>query len=166
MLMQATTEDEDLMSLYQEIILDHSKAPRNLGKVEHASCKSEGRNPLCGDRITVTALVKGEEISDVRIDGKGCAISIASASMMTEAIKGLTKSDAALLFDAVQKLCTQDPSVDPNINQTDFEFSERLDKLIALSGVRRFPVRVKCATLPWHALMSCLAGKETATTEA
>ena len=164
--MERIQEDEDLMALYQEIILDHGRSPRNFGTIEHASCESEGRNPLCGDRITVTVDISGEKISNVGIDGKGCAISIASASMMSEAIKGLSKSEVAPLFHAVQELCTKDLSVDAIINDIDTQISERLEKLMALSGVRRFPVRVKCATLPWHALMSCLAGKKTATTEA
>ncbi len=153
------------MSLYQEIILDHGKSPRNTGMVENASCKSEGRNPLCGDRVTVTAALDGETISDICIDGKGCAISIASASMMTEALKGLSKSQAAELHNAVHQLCTEDVTLDDVSSQLEENLVPRLDKLVALSGVRRFPVRVKCATLPWHAMMACLQGEDSATTE-
>ena len=163
--MQTTTEDQDVISLYQEIILDHGKSPRNAGVLEQYSCKSEGRNPLCGDRVTVTAIVDGERISDLKCDGKGCAISIASASMMTEAVKGLTKSEATELFEAVHHLCTDEKSPDATLEEVGEEMAERLSRLVALSGVRRFPVRVKCATLPWHALKACLAGDTAATTE-
>ena len=165
MLMQAVTDDQDLLSLYQEIILDHGKSPRNTGVLEHHSCKSEGRNPLCGDRVTVTALLDGETIADLKCDGKGCAISIASASMMTEAVKGLTRSQASQVFDAVHHLCTDERTPDEVVENMGGELSSCLDRLVALSGVRRFPVRVKCATLPWHALKACLSGDTAATTE-
>ena len=163
--MRAATEDQDLLSLYQEIILDHGKSPRNTGLLKRHSCKSEGRNPLCGDRVTVTAIVDGEKIADLKCDGKGCAISIASASMMTEAVKGLAKSETSKLFDAVHHLCTDEDSPDSVLESVSEDLAARLNKLVALSGVRRFPVRVKCATLPWHALRACLAGDTAVTTE-
>lgn len=163
---QAEDQGADLLSLYQEIILDHGKAPRNAGMVEHHTCKSDGKNPMCGDKVCVTAAVdEAGTISEIRFDGKGCAISIASASMMTEAVRGLTAEDAGKVFEGVRRLCTDE--VDPNAVRTELgpELGGRLDRLVALSGVRQFPVRVKCATLPWHTLMACLDGKESATSE-
>jgi nitrogen fixation NifU-like protein len=164
-LTQTSAPDEDLMSLYQEIILDHGKNPRNRGIVEDYTCISEGRNPLCGDRVTVTASVDGSNIRDVRFDGKGCAISIASASMMTESLVGLNRDQATQIFESVKSICTEDTANSQRGSQISEELSQRLEKLMALSGVRNFPVRVKCATLPWYAFMSCLEGKSTATTE-
>jgi nitrogen fixation NifU-like protein len=163
--MQAATQDDELLSLYQEIILDHGRSPRNTGSVEHHTCKSEGRNPMCGDRVTVTAAIEGDLISDLRIDGKGCAISIASASMMTESLKGLDMKEAAQMFDAVHTLCTEDVIPEDVMAEIGEKLAGRLNRLVALTGVRQFPVRVKCATLPWHALKACLAGQETTTTE-
>ncbi len=159
-------QNDDLKSLYQEIILDHGRNPRNARIVEHHTCNVKGNNPLCGDRITVTARVSSAElIEDVAADGKGCAISIASASLMTEALKGVSTEMAHKLADAVQKLCKGDADVEQAKALVPQELADQIEKLASLSGVKQFPVRVKCATLPWHALMSCLAGRNDATTE-
>ena len=148
---------DDLRTLYQEIILDHGKHPRNFRVVEHHTCKAQGNNPMCGDRVTVTAKVDAGKIEDLAFEGKGCAISIASASMMTEALKGQSPETARKLADAVRDVCSG--------KSAPAEMQPYLEKLAALSGVRQFPVRVKCATLPWHALLSCLDGAGQATTE-
>ena len=149
------SEADDLRSLYQEIILDHGKSPRNLRAVDHPTCKAQGNNPMCGDKIAVTARVSDAGvIEDIAFEGRGCAISIASASMMTTALKGRSVKAARRMFTAVQGLCTGTVETD-----------DSLGELSALSGVRQFPVRVKCATLPWHALVSCLDGSGAATTE-
>ena len=158
--MTAAPLSDDLRTLYQEVILDHGKHPRNLRVVEHHTCKAQGNNPMCGDRVTVTARVNAGVIEDVGFEGKGCAISIASASMMTDALKGATADQAHMLADAVRDLCTgKDAQVE------DAAMAAHMEKLAALSGVRQFPVRVKCATLPWHALLSCLDGNAKANTE-
>lgn len=157
---------DDLRSLYQDIILDHGKSPRNLRVVEHHSCKAQGNNPMCGDKVTVTARVSDAGVlEDVAFEGKGCAISIASASMMTEALAGQTAATAKQLFNAVHDLCTGKTDAEQVKASVPVALGDSVDKLAALSGVRQFPVRVKCATLPWHALMSCLDGKGPATTE-
>lgn len=164
--MNAAPLSEDLRSLYQEVILDHAKHPRNARLVEHHTCKAQGNNPMCGDKVTVTANVsEGGVLEDVGFDGKGCAISIASASMMTEALKGQNVVDARKLFDAVHDLCTGKREADAVKAAMPPETAASVDKLASLSGVRQFPVRVKCATLPWHALMSCLDGKGQTSTE-
>jgi len=157
---------EDLRSLYQEVILDHAKHPRNARLVEHHTCKAQGNNPMCGDKVTVTANVSDAGVlEEVGFDGKGCAISIASASMMTEALKGQNVIDAKKLFDAVHDLCTGKREAGAVKAALPAEAAASVDKLASLSGVRQFPVRVKCATLPWHALMSCLDGKGQTSTE-
>ena len=155
---------DDLRALYQEIILDHGKSPRNLRVVEHATCTAKGNNPMCGDRVTVSARVKDGVIEDLAFEGKGCAISIASASMMSEALRGRTTDAARRLMTAVQGLCTGKADA-AQAKQSVPELSGAVDELAALSGVRQFPTRVKCATLPWHALVSCLDGAGAATTE-
>ncbi|MHB1205093.1 MAG: Fe-S cluster assembly sulfur transfer protein SufU [Rhodospirillaceae bacterium] len=151
---------DDLRSLYQDIILDHGKHPRNFRVVEHHTCKAQGNNPMCGDRVTVTARVEGGKIEDVAFEGKGCAISIASASMMTDALRGHTPAAARALAEAVRDICTGKDAV-----LADEALAPHMEKLAALSGVRQFPVRVKCATLPWHALLSCLDSGGPTTTE-
>jgi nitrogen fixation protein NifU and related proteins len=164
--MQAAEKDDELLSLYQEIILDHGKSPRNIGTVEHCDCRSEGKNPLCGDRVTITAaLDEAGIVSDLRFDGKGCAISIASASMMTEAVKGLVVDEAKQVFAAVRALCTEEVSPEAVMERLGDNLRPRLKRLVALSGVRQFPVRVKCATLPWHTMMACFEGKSLVSTE-
>jgi nitrogen fixation protein NifU and related proteins len=163
---EAQDQDQDLLSLYQNIILDHGKSPRNTGRVERHDCSSDGKNPLCGDRVTVTAAVDESDIvTDLKFDAKGCAISIASASMMTEAAKGLTTDEVHRISDAVRVLCKEDSAVE-DINESLGEtLSARLESLRALSGVRQFPTRAKCALLPWQTLMACIDGNSTASTE-
>jgi nitrogen fixation NifU-like protein len=163
---QIGEDGDDLKSLYQEIILDHGKNPRNARIVEHHTCSVKGNNPLCGDRINVTARVGADQtIEDVAAEGKGCAISIASASLMTDALKGQSTAAATQLFEAVKKICTGETDVNAAKAAVPSVLHEHMDKLASLSGVKQFPVRVKCATLPWHALMSCLEGRQNATTE-
>jgi nitrogen fixation NifU-like protein len=137
----------DLKDLYRDVILDHNKRPRNFGKLEPADSHADGHNPLCGDRLTVFLRMNGDRVEDIRFEGKGCAISTASASMMTEAIKGKGKADIGTLFGKIHSLLTQQDAVaDPS-----------LGKLAALSGVREYPARVKCASLCWHTLNAALA---------
>ena len=140
----------DLGDLYQEVILDHNKRPRNFHRLEGANRKAEGFNPLCGDQITVYLLLDGDLIKDIGFQGSGCAISKASASMMTSAVKGKTKSEGEALFDKVHKMLTGAASGD----------AEELGRLAALSGVCNFPARVKCASLAWHTLRAALEAKE------
>jgi nitrogen fixation protein NifU and related proteins len=135
----------DLADLYRDVILDHNRKPRNFGPLEPADVSIEGFNPLCGDRLTLRLKFDGDRIGDIRFEGKGCAISTASASLMTEAVKGKTRAEAALLFDRVHELLTNDDAS-----------AADLGKLAALSGVREFPARVKCASLCWHTLTSAL----------
>jgi nitrogen fixation NifU-like protein len=148
----------DLRELYQEVILDHSKRPRNFRRLEGANRTAEGYNPLCGDQITVYLHVEDDVIRDISFQGSGCAISKASASMMTTALKGKTTTEAESLFRAFHQMVTSDRSAP-------FD-SPELGKLAVFSGVHEFPVRVKCATLAWHTLHAALSGKgETVTTE-
>jgi len=157
---------DDLRVLYQETILDHAKHPRNARLVEHHTCRAQGNNPMCGDKVTVTARVSDDgRLQEIGFEGKGCAISIASASMMTEALSGRNVADARQLFNAVHDLCTGKVEADAVKEKLAPGAADSVDKLASLSGVRQFPVRVKCATLPWHALMSCLDGKGQTTTE-
>jgi nitrogen fixation NifU-like protein len=136
----------DLQDLYRDVILDHNKHPRNFGRLEPADAQAQGHNPLCGDRLTVTVKMAGERLSDVKFEGNGCAISVASASLMSEAVKGHTRAEISALFDKVHATLTQHDHVP----------SAELGKLAALSGVREFPVRVKCASLCWHTLNAAL----------
>jgi nitrogen fixation protein NifU and related proteins len=140
----------DLRDLYQEVILDHSKRPRNFHALPDANRKAEGYNPLCGDRETVYLELEGDVVKDVAFEGAGCAISTASASMMTESVKGKTRAEADALFRRFHGLITGTP---------DTPGSPALGKLEVFSGVREFPVRVKCATLPWHTLKAALQGE-------
>ena len=136
----------DLNELYQEVILDHNRKPRNFHELSGASHSAEGYNPLCGDRLTLYLKVDNGVIADVAFQGSGCAISKASASMMTDALKGRTVAEAQALFDRFHRMVTTAPD----------EAVEDLGKLSALAGVREFPVRVKCASLPWHTMHSAL----------
>ena len=136
----------ELQDLYRDVILDHNRSPRNFGPLERSSTDVQGSNPLCGDRLTLHLRLAGDRIEDVRFEGHGCAISTASASLMTEAIKGRTRAEALALFDRMHALLTDDAAVP----------DEGLGKLAALSGVREFPARVKCASLCWHTLASAL----------
>jgi nitrogen fixation NifU-like protein len=139
----------ELQDLYQDVILDHNRRPKNFRALEHART-AEGFNPLCGDHFTVYVRVDGDVIADVGFQGSGCAISKASASLMTESIKGKTVADAALLIERFQQMITSSP--DSPI--------DHLGKLAALAGVRQFPARVKCASLAWHALRAALESRE------
>lgn len=141
-----------LNELYQEVILDHYKNPRNYGKLEGANKTAEGYNPLCGDQVTLYVQLKGDVIQDIHFEGSGCAISRACASMMTTALKGKTVAEAEALFKGFHHLVTGKEG-DPAGG------SAELGKLTVFSGVREFPVRVKCATLAWHTLRSALEEK-------
>jgi nitrogen fixation protein NifU and related proteins len=135
----------ELNDLYRDVILDHNRKPRNFGPLEPADASVEGFNPLCGDRLTLRLKFSGDKIADIKFEGQGCAISTASASLMTEAVKGKTRADSLRLFDRVHRLLTDDAAA-----------SDDLGKLAALSGVREYPARVKCASLCWHTLASAL----------
>src|SRR6202035_5336585 len=136
----------DLKDLYRDVILDHNRHPRNFGRIEPADGRADGHNPLCGDRLSVFVVLDGERVADIRFEGQGCAISTASASLMTEAVKGKSRSEALKLFDRVHQLLTDDAAPP----------ADELGKLAALSGVREYPARVKCASLCWHTLASAL----------
>lgn len=155
--MQASSTDADLLSLYQQVILDHGKSPRNAGVLEHHDCSSDGKNPLCGDKVTVmVTLDNNDVVSDVKFEAKGCAISIASASMMSEAVKGLTKENVKVLFEGVRDLCSGSNTPHETAAGLGTELGQRLEQIFALSGVRQFPTRAKCATLAWSTLLACL----------
>ncbi len=142
----------NLKDLYQEVIVDHNRSPRNFGKLAHANRTLEGFNPLCGDRLTLYLTLEDDHIQDISFDGAGCAISVASASLMTEAMKGKTIEEADELFDEFHQIVTgKDPDID----------YDKLGKLVAIAGVRDYPTRVKCATLCWHTLHSALTSDET-----
>ncbi len=147
----------ELRELYQEMILDHGRHPRNRGHhPEGANCCANGYNPLCGDRLVLTLRREGEVVVDVGFDGQGCAISTAAASTMTEAIKGKSLAEIERLFSDYHAMVTEGSA----------EAASRLPgKLAVFAGVGEFPMRVKCATLAWHTLRAALAGKDTATTE-
>jgi nitrogen fixation NifU-like protein len=142
-----------LTELYREVILDHNKHPRNFGRLDPHDAEAKGHNPLCGDRLTVTLQREGDCITNVRFEGNGCAISMASASMMTEAVKGKDRATIDALFHRVHSLLTEAGAS-----------SADLGKLASLSGVREFPARVKCASLCWHTLNAALAQTDPAAT--
>ena len=141
----------DLRDLYQEVILDHNKRPRNFGPMAGATAQAQGHNPLCGDRVTVYVRIEDERIADVSFEGSGCAISRASASLMTDSVKGATVADADALFHAFQTLMTAGPASTPDFGD--------IGKLEVLAGVRDYPSRIKCATLAWHALQAAMHGR-------
>jgi nitrogen fixation NifU-like protein len=145
----------DLKDLYRDVILDHNRKPRNFGRLEPADAQAEGHNPLCGDRLSIYVRLNGDRIEDLRFEGKGCAISTASASLMTEAVKGKTREAVDEIYHRVHALLTQQ-NAPP---------SQDLGKLAALSGVREFPVRVKCASLCWHTLNAALENRASVSTE-
>jgi nitrogen fixation NifU-like protein len=148
----------DLRELYQSTILDHNKQPRNFRVPEAANRQAAGHNPLCGDRVTVYVRLEDGVVADVGFQGNGCAISTASASLMTQAVKGRPVAEVQKLFDAFHELVTSDPRREVD--------EAAVGKLAVLAGVREYPVRVKCATLAWHTLRTALAGgAETAKTE-
>ena len=139
----------ELRELYQEVILDHGKNPRNFGVLEQYTCTAEGNNPMCGDQLTVYIDIKDDIVSDVSYRARGCAISIASASIMSSMIKGRTIEEVHILFDKLHKLCTGQEVAD----------EDDTEKLRVLSGVSEFPTRVKCATMSWHAVDSAIKSK-------
>jgi nitrogen fixation NifU-like protein len=141
----------DLRALYQDTILDHSRRPRNFGRLAHPTHHSEGYNPLCGDKVEVFLEVEGEVVRDVSFEGAGCAISTSSASLMTQAIKGKSVAEAMALFAGVRDLMMGKDGNDGGV---------KLGKLTVFQGVCEFPLRVKCATLAWHTLSTALAGKD------
>ncbi len=148
----------ELTDLYQEVVLDHGKRPRNYGPLEGATHHAEGLNPLCGDHFTVHARVEGDVVRDARFEGSGCAISKASASVMTGAVKGKTAAEVERLFEAFHRLVTEGPGAagsDP----------ADLGKLAVFGGVHEYPTRVKCASLAWHTLRAALEGRGTVSTE-
>ncbi|MBI3990066.1 MAG: SUF system NifU family Fe-S cluster assembly protein [candidate division NC10 bacterium] len=144
----------DLRELYQEIILDHYKRPRNFRKLEGAKGEAEGYNPLCGDKVTVYLELEDDRVRDISFQGSGCAISTASASVMTEYVKGKTRAQAEALFERFHDLVTGKLQTTPD--------APELGKLAVFSGVSEYPVRVKCATLAWHTLRAALEGGEEA----
>lgn len=149
----------DLDALYQEIILDHNRRPRNYGELAGADRTVAGRNPLCGDEMTLWVKVEGDRVVEAKFIARGCAVSKASASLMTTAVKGKTREEAEQLFERVHRLVTGKLSDDERTG---------MGPLAALGGVAKFPIRVKCASLPWHALRKALddgAAKEPVTTE-
>lgn len=151
----------DLRELYQEVILDHHKHPRNRGALDDATASAEGHNPLCGDNVTVYLKTKDGRVQEVSFEGSGCAISTASASMMTEALRNLTLDEVESTFRKFQDLVTASGTPD-----ADEMLEGELGDLNVLAGVREHPVRIKCATLPWHTMYAALKGaKEAVTTE-
>ncbi len=149
----------DLTDLYQEVILDHNKKPRNFVVLDDADGCAEGHNPLCGDKVKVFVKMVDDHLERITFQGNGCAISQASASLMTEALQGKSRAEAEHLFDLFHRLLTGDPS-------DRSEAEEELGKLGVFGGVRQYPMRVKCATLAWHTLKSALEGEvEAVTTE-
>jgi len=146
---------DDLTDLYQQVILDHSKSPRNFRVMENANRTAQGHNPLCGDNVTMFLHMEGDRVGDVSFQGSGCAISKASASILTECLKGKTKDEVKKLFEQVREMVTTGQPGEGD-----------LGKLAVFAGVHKFPARVKCAILPWHAAMSALNGAgETVSTE-
>ena len=141
----------EIQELYREVILDHNRHPRNFGEIENADRVVEGINPLCGDRITLYLRLNEGHVEDISFKGTGCAISVASSSLMTDQVKGTSVGYTLDLYKKIHRLLT-----DENNTQT-----EGLEKLVALSGVRQYPTRVKCASLAWHALKEALTGSET-----
>lgn len=149
----------DLKDLYQEVIIDHNRSPRNFGKLESPTQVAEGYNPLCGDKLNLYLTTEDDLITDVSFDGSGCAISVASASLMTDSLKGKSIKEAEQLFENFHNLIM-------NEENPEKEQIQSLGKLAALAGVKEYPARVKCATLCWHTLHSALQGdKRSATTE-
>ncbi|HLM54477.1 MAG TPA: SUF system NifU family Fe-S cluster assembly protein [Pyrinomonadaceae bacterium] len=147
----------ELSELYQQVILDHNKKPRNYRELETANRVAEGHNPLCGDQLTVYLRTEDNAVAEVSFVGSGCAISKASASMMTQTVKGMTREEAQTLFDEFHRMVTGelDEESEPN----------HLGRLKIFAGVRDYPARVKCASLPWHTMRAALEGEEVATTE-
>jgi nitrogen fixation NifU-like protein len=149
---------DDLRELYQEVILDHGKNPRNFHACDDATNEARGNNPLCGDQLVIYLKLDDDgKVADASFLGKGCAISMASASMMTDLVKGRSAEEAQKMFEAFHDMCTGEGE--------GTELDADIDKLRVLSGVREFPTRVKCATLPWHTLVAALKGENEISTE-
>lgn len=149
---------DDLRELYQEVILDHGKNPRNFHASDDATNEARGNNPLCGDQLVIYLKLDADgKVADASFLGKGCAISMASASMMTDLIKGRSAEEAQVMFDAFHDMCTGEGD--------GADLADDIDKLRVLSGVREFPTRVKCATLPWHTMVAALKGENEISTE-
>ena len=146
----------DLQELYQSIILDHNRRPKNYGALEGATASAEGRNPLCGDEVKVELAVADDRIADVKFTAQGCAVSRASASIMTQAVKGKSREEVDALFTRFHDLVT-------GKYVPDAAEARKLGELAAFSGVARFPVRVKCASMPWHTLQAALRGADSST---
>ncbi len=145
---------DDLADLYQQVILDHCKHPRNFREMPQPSCSAQGRNPLCGDQLKLFLLAEGDVIRDISFVGSGCCISKASASLLTESVKGRTRAEVKALFDAVHEMVTTGKR------------NDAVGKLAVFAGVHKFPARVKCAILPWHAVLAAVEGRaEPVTTE-
>ena len=145
----------DLKDLYQQLILDHGKNPRNLGKFENFNKDAKGHNPLCGDKVHVyLKMDENKKISDIKFEGHGCAISMASASIMTELMKNKEEAEVKELIDDFLKMIKDSPELKSKIISDDDKI-----KLMSLSGVKKYPMRVKCATLPWHTLVSAMTNK-------
>lgn len=154
-----TSDDHELKDLYQEVIIEHSRNPRNFREIKNATHRAEGYNPLCGDQLTLTLKLSNNVIEEIGFIGDGCAISKASASLMTSALKGASPEDAMTLFKSVHTLLTCGPKAEVT--------PQEVGKLAVLSGVWEFPMRVKCATLAWHTMRSALEGKsDSVSTEA
>ncbi|MEK9832454.1 MAG: SUF system NifU family Fe-S cluster assembly protein [Rhodospirillaceae bacterium] len=149
---------DDLRELYQEVILEHGKNPRNFHARDDATNEARGNNPLCGDQLVIYLKLDDDgRVDEASFLGKGCAISMASASMMTELVKGRTQAEAESLFEAFHDMCTGE--------ENGHDLPDDVEKLRVLSGVREFPTRVKCATLPWHTLVAALQGEDEISTE-
>jgi nitrogen fixation NifU-like protein len=146
----------DLEDLYQSIILDHNRRPRNYGALDQATATAEGRNPLCGDEVKVELEVVDDRITNVKFTSSGCAVSRASASIMTQAVKGKSREEVDAIFTRFHDLVTGKHAPEPGE-------ARKLGELAAFSGVARFPVRVKCASMPWHTLQAALRGKDSST---
>ena len=147
----------DLQELYQEIVMEHNWKPRNFRKIDNPTCSSHGFNPFCGDTITLYLTLEDDVVADVSFEAAGCAISKASASLMTEAVKGKTTAEAQAIFGKYHNLVTHGPDGGGD--------DDDLGDLVVLAGVRAFPTRIKCATLSWHALRGALEGQQTVSTE-
>lgn len=137
----------DLRDLYQEVILDHNRSPRNFGRLEDADLHADGHNPLCGDKLSITLKLDGDRVADLRFEGSGCAISKASASLMTECVKGRTLDELRVIFDRFHRLVTDQTAPADGVD---------LGKLAVFAGVRDYPARVKCAILAWHTLRAAV----------
>jgi nitrogen fixation NifU-like protein len=146
----------DLQDLYQELVIDHSKRPRNFRTMADSTAHADGYNPLCGDRVSVFLKMDGDRVVDASFQGSGCAISTSSASLLTEALKGKTRAEAEAIFGAVHKLVTEGSA---GADQA------KLGKLVVFSGVSKYPARVKCASLAWHTMRAALEGEQKTSTE-